>query len=261
MLDYWSPRGASVFFMQHVKPEFERPILRMGAIAFFAGIIIVIASSILHSPGPQPDLMDNPAIFTVYAEHDLWIAAHIGQLAGILLIYAGGYVALHTFFSRSESGVASALATLGLAAAIMTAATFGILQAVDGIALKMAVDKWHAAPAGSEEKAIYFGVAEGIRWTEGGVQSIYRILQGAVAMIFGTAILKSGVFHKGIGILGIISGTFAITTGVIVAYVLFSSVRDPVADTETVITFVWLIVLGIFMWKRSMKKKELSTSK
>jgi hypothetical protein len=146
------------------------------------------------------------------------------------------------------------LAKLGLATAIMTAGTFGILQAVDGIALKMAVDKWYAAPEGSDEKAIYFGVAEGIRWTEGGVQSIYRTLQGAVAIIFGAAILKSRLFYRGIGVLGIISGALAITTGTIVAYVLFSSVRDPVADTETVVTFTWLIILGIFMWRRSMRK-------
>jgi hypothetical protein len=171
-----------------------------------------------------------------------------------MLIYAGGYVALHTLLARSESGAISVLATLGLATAIMTAGTFSILQAVDGIALKMAVDKWYAAPEGSEEKAIYFGVAEGIRWTEGGVQSIYRTLQGAVAIIFGAAILKSRLFFRWIGVLGIISGALAITTGVIVAYVLFSSVRDPVADTETVITFAWLIILGIFMWKRSMRK-------
>jgi hypothetical protein len=137
----------------------------------------------------------------------------------------------------------------------MTAATFGILQAVDGIALKMAVDKWHAAPEGSEEKAIYFGVAEGIRWTEGGIQSMYRILQGAVAIIFGTAIVKSRLFFRWIGVLGIISGALAITTGVIVAYVLFSHVRDPVADTETAITFAWLIVLGIFMWRKSSTKE------
>lgn len=221
----------------------------------------VVTSSIIHSPGPQPDLMDNPAIFAVYAEHDSWIAAHIGQLAGIMLIYAGGYVALQTLFARSESGVVSILASLGLTTAIMTAATFGILQAVDGIALKMAVDKWHAASEGSEEKAIYFGVAEGIRWTEGGIQSMYRILQGAVAIIFGTAIIKSGLFMRLVGVLGIISGAAAITTGVIVAYVLFSSVRDPIADTETVVTFVWLIVLGICMWRRSMTKQMLSASK
>ena len=53
-------------------------------------------------------------------------------------------------------------------------APLAVLQAVDGIALKIAVDTWYAIPTspstsadGSEgEKAIAFRVAEGIRWTE-----------------------------------------------------------------------------------------------
>ena len=107
----------------------------------------------------------------------------------------------------------------------MTAATFGILQAVDGIALKMAVDTWHAAPEGSEEKAIYFGVAEGIRWIEGGLQSIYRILQGAVAIIFGIPIVKSPLFGKWLGALEVFAGAAAIIAGVVVAYVMFLRVE------------------------------------
>jgi len=78
----------------------------------------------------------------------------------------------------------------------MTAGTFGILQAVDGVALKMAVDTWYAVPAGSEEKAIAFQVAEGIRWTEAGIQSIFRIFQGAVSIIFGIAIAKSALLNR-----------------------------------------------------------------
>jgi hypothetical protein len=225
----------------------------MGSVAFLAGIVIVIASTMIHPSGP--DLMDNPAIFAVYAENETWIAAHFGQLAGIMLIYAGGFVALHPLFARSESGTVSTLASLGLVAAIMTAGTFGILQAVDGIALKTAVDTWYAAPEGSQEKAIYFRVAEGIRWIEGGVQSIYRILQGAVAIIIGTAIIKSALFSRWIGTLGIFAGAAALIAGVVVGYVMFSSVRDSIADVATASTFVWLGLLGIFMWRKSMANK------
>jgi stage V sporulation protein SpoVS len=62
------------------------PVLRMGSVAFLAGIVIVIASTMIHPSGP--DLMDNPTIFAVYAEDETWIAMHFGQLAGIMLIYA-----------------------------------------------------------------------------------------------------------------------------------------------------------------------------
>lgn len=53
------------------------------------------------------------------------------------------------------------LAWIGLTLAIMTASAFAVLQAVDGIAQNMTVDSWVAAPP--EEKAITYGVVEGIR--------------------------------------------------------------------------------------------------
>jgi hypothetical protein len=36
---------------------------------------------------------------------------------------------------------------------------------------------------------------------------------------------------------------------------MFSSARDTVADVATASTFVWLALLGIFMWRKSMAKK------
>jgi nitrate reductase gamma subunit len=124
-------------------PDFDRPMLRMGSVAFLAGIVIFMVSTIGFHAGTR-DPMDNPAVFAVYAQSDPWIAAHIGQFAGLMLIFAGGFVALHRLLLHSESGVASALAWFGLAAAIITASTYAILQAVDGIAQKIATGSWYA---------------------------------------------------------------------------------------------------------------------
>ena len=71
-------------------------MLRMGSVAFLAGLVIIIISTIFHAS--SEDLMDNPIVFAVYAESDTWIAAHIGQFAGVMLVFAGGFVAL--FFAR-----------------------------------------------------------------------------------------------------------------------------------------------------------------
>src|SRR5687768_16490747 len=146
--------------------ELERPMRRIGSVAFLAGIVIFMVSTIGFHAGTM-DPMDNQAVFAVYAQSDPWIAAHIGQFAGLMLIYAGGFVALHRLLIHSESGVASALAWFGLAVAIITASTYAILQAVDGIAQKISTSTWYAIPppssttAGSEEgKAIAFRVAE-----------------------------------------------------------------------------------------------------
>ena len=243
-------------------------MLRMGSVAFIAGLAIAVVSTIIHPTGTGEELMNNPFIFAVYAEDDLWIASHIGQFAGIMLIYAGGFVALHRLLARSQSGsVASALAWFGLVTAILTASAFTILQAVDGVALKIAVDTWYAIPSSPSEaadgeqegeKAIAFRVAEGLRWTEWGVQAYYRMLQGAVALIFGVAIVKSALLSRWIGAVGIAVGAVGIAAGVVVAYVGFSSVRDPVADLSTFILYPWIVILGIFMWRKTRVKKMVT---
>jgi uncharacterized membrane protein len=141
--------------MQTNTPDFDRPMLRMGSVAFLVGIVIFMVSTIVfHAYSKDP--MDNPVVFAVYAESDPWIAAHIGQFAGVMLVFAGGFVALFRLLIHSGSSTASALSWFGLVAAIITASTFTILHAVDGIALKIAVDTWYAIPpsstAGSEEE-------------------------------------------------------------------------------------------------------------
>jgi len=229
----------------------------MGSIAFIAGIVIFMVSTIGFHVGTM-DPMDNPAVFTVYAQSDPWIAAHIGQFAGIMLIYAGGFVALHRLLLHSESGgtVASALAWFGLAIAIITASTYTILQAVDGVAQKISTSTWYAIPPeDSEEKAIAFRVAEGIRWTEIGINSYFRMLQGAVGIIFGVAIAKSALLSRWIGAVGIAVGAVSIAAGVVTAYIGFS---EPVSNIWAVTFYIWIIILGIFMWRKTRVKKIIS---
>lgn len=235
--------------MQIKTPDFEHPILRLGSVALLTGFVIIIVSTIFH-PSTQP-LTNHPLVFAEYANSKTWIASHIGQFAGVMLVFVGGFVALHRLLAISESDVVKALALIGLAAAVVAASTFAILQAIDGIALKRAVDSWAAAPA--NEKVAAFRVAEGIRWIEIGTNSIFRILQGSVTVIFGAAIAMSGLLHRWIGGLGILAGATTIIFGVGIAYVGFAG-QPIVGDVSTFTSLIWLAILGIFMGKKSMTK-------
>ena len=236
--------------MQQTTPPFERPMLRMGSVAFLAGLVIFFISTMLHPSGEDPT--NHMLVFTEYAEDDLWIASHMGQFAGGITIFAGGFVALYRLLVQSESSTAYVLAWIGFAVAILSASTLAILQAVDGIALKRAVDFWTVAPP--EEKAASFQVAEGIRWIEISVNSTFRILQGAVGLIFGVAILKSTVLSKWIGAVGVFAGVGTIILGVNVAYVGFATIHSIVDTVSTVAYLGWLVILGIFMWRKSVSK-------
>jgi hypothetical protein len=247
--------------MQTNTADLEHSMLRMGSIAFLAGMAIFLVSTILH-PGRE-DPTNHPLVFAEYAEDELWIASHIGQFAGGMLAFAGGFVSLFWLLhTRSESGIASALAWMGLAATIAAGSALAVLQAVDGIALKMAVDSWYAVPAADgEEKAIAFRVAEGIRWIEIAANSFFRILQGSVGVIFGVTILASGILHRWIGALGVFAGVATIILGVCVAYVGFATVGS-IEDTVSTWTYLtWVVILGIFMWRKTTAKKMTTTTR
>jgi hypothetical protein len=230
-------------------PQFKRPLLRIGSIAFLAGAIIAILSTAFHPSTEDPS--NHRLVFAEYASSDSWIAIHIGQFAGVIMVFVGGFVTLYLFLVQSESSMASVLAWIGLALAIMTASAFAILQAVDGISLKMAVDSWVADPP--EEKAITFRVAEGIRFIEYGTNSIFRILQGTVAVIFGVAIVKSKLLNRWIGGAGVVIGAVTIYAGLEVAYLGFGGLTT-IIGISMIIYFIWVGILGGFMWKKSMSK-------
>ena len=237
--------------MKQNSPQLQRPLLRIGSIAFLAGVIIAVVSTAIHPSTENP--FDHPLVFAEYARHDSWIAVHIGQLAGVIMVFAGGFVALYRLLVQSESSTASILSWIGLALAIMTASAIAALQAVDGIALKMAVDSWVAAP--SEEKAVTFGIAEGIRFIEYGTNSIFRILQGLVAIVFGVAIVKSKLLNRWIGGAGVIIGAATIYAGIEVAYFAFGYDNiGGLRGISMIVYFIWVGILGGFMWRKSMSK-------
>ena len=140
----------------------KRPLLRIGSITFLIGLAIFTISTAFHASREDPT--NHLRVFAEYANSPPWIAAHIGQFVAEIIIF----VALFRLLVQSESMTVSVLAWIGFAAAIIAASTLSILQAVDGIALKRAVDSWVVAPA--EEKMAAFRVAEGIRWTEIGTK-------------------------------------------------------------------------------------------
>jgi len=228
-------------------PQIQRSLLQISSIALIVGAIIVIVSTILHASTEDPT--NHVLVFTTYANDDSWIEVHIGQFVGVIMVFAGGFVVLFRLLIQSESSSASVLAWIGLGLAIMTASAFAVLQAVDGIGNKLAVDSWVSAP--SDEKPITFGVAEGVRFIEIGTNSYFRVLQGTVAVMFGIAIIMSKVINRWIGGAGVIMGAATIYAGIEVSYQGFGGLTTEIG-ISMIIYFIWAGILGGFMWKKSM---------
>ena len=108
------------------------------------------------------------------------------------------------------------IARLGAAAAVATAATLAVLQGLDGIGLKQAVDAW--VDAAGAEQADRFSDAEIVRWLEWGFQSYFRILFGLSFALLGWALLNARLVASWIAWAGILVGLFSAAIGVSVAY-------------------------------------------
>ncbi len=242
----YSNIGVLFDMVQTSSSELQRTLFRVGSIAFIAGAIIAIVSTLFHATSKDPanQLLE----FTAYANSNSWTAVHIGQFVGVITVFSGGFVALYRLLVQSESIMAFILAWIGLSLAIMTASAFAVLQAVDGIANKMAVDSWVAAPP--EEKAITFTVAEGIRFIEYGANSIFRILQGTVAVIFSITIFKSNLLNKWICGAGVVIGAATIYAGLEVAQLGFVG-PTTVIGISMIIYFIWAGILGFLMLRKS----------
>lgn len=214
---------------------------RTGAIALPLGVILLVVATAVHPS--REDVMNHEAVFREYALSDGWIAIHFTQwVAG--LVFFGGLVALYFAMTAKREGP-TALARFGLAAMVLTAAAITMLQAVDGVALKWAVDAWVDAPADKEPST--FAAAMALRWTEYALQSYSNILLGLTLIFFGLAIAYGNAYSRWPGWLAAGSGVAWIIHGLMVSYVgLFDSAPRGVA---LVLMAAWAFVMAVLMWR------------
>jgi len=117
----------------------NQSLARLGSVAAVAGAAVLFASTLLHPMSRDPN--NAPEAFADYAADSFYVWTHLGQFAGFALLGAA-LVALAATF---EPGRAAAWARIGLASTVAGVAVAAALQAVDGVALKVTVDRWAAA--------------------------------------------------------------------------------------------------------------------
>jgi hypothetical protein len=158
----------------------------------------------------------------------------------------GGLVAIYySLATRRDAG--AAVARFGLAAAVTTGATFTILQAVDGIALKRAVDAWVSAPPDHQVAA--FAAAEAIRWIEIGINSLSFSLLGLTLLLFGISIALSSVYPRWVGVIAAAAGVANLIRGVEGSYQGF--VPSVVALVGLALLAVWVLIMVVLLWRVS----------
>jgi hypothetical protein len=211
--------------------------LRFAAGLLLAGVVLSVAAGVFH-PDREP-ANDHPAVFAEYAASADWTAVHLGQFAGMAVLIAG-LAALYSALGLRR-GASLWLGRFGLVAAGAALALYGVLQAVDGVALKHAVDAWAAAPA--PEKPVRFAAAETVRWLEWGVRSYQSYVFGLALVLLGAAAAVSGRVPRGAGAFMGLSGVAYLAQGWIIGTQGFAPSNQLPTLAGLVLTIVWSVWL------------------
>jgi hypothetical protein len=229
----------------------SRSASRMGATCAITGSVLLFLGTYLHPQGADPN--QAVAAFTEYAADRLWVASHLTQLAGVTLMVA----ALLLLAQQLEAGSGTGWARIAAGGAIASLAVATTLQAVDGIALKVMVDVWAAAPAAQKEGA--FHAAFAVRQVEIGLASMLSLSVGLTATVYGVALLVDHTYPKWVGGLALMGGVPTMVAGVVIAYTGFSGLAMAINMPANSLLLVWMLILGGCMWRRSGVRPEEPT--
>ena len=222
----------------------ERDSVRLAAVLLLAGVVVTAIAGFLHVEGA--DANDHQSIFAIYAASQSWTAVHLGQFIGMVIIIFG-LVAL--FFALDvRSGVGVWLNRFGLLSAGAALALYGVLQAVDGVGLKQAVNAWASADNG--DKAARFAAAETVRWLEWAVRSYQSFVFGLALILFGAVIAATGRVSRPIGYLMALSGLSYLAQGWIIGSSGFASALQipTLLGIGLILAWtVWLLIAALRM--------------
>ena len=205
-----------------------------GALLLGGFVVNGIQRMLLHPTGAEDD---HEAIFRDYAASGAWVATHLAEFLLLLVAFAGLLVLCRAL--RRETPY---LALLAAGALIAAAATWAVLQAVDGVTLKQAVDAWVAASG--TEKATRFADAETVRWLEWGLQSYFRVLLGVAFLLLGAAAVVSRLVPSWLGALLVVAGLLSVVVGISVGYAgLESGFQDAVGIALQLVFLIFIVGL------------------
>jgi hypothetical protein len=232
----------------------ERDSVRLAAVLILAGVVVTAVAGFLHPEGA--DANDHRTIFAIYAASQSWTAVHLGQFVGMMII-TFGLMAL--FFALDvRSGVGLWLNRFALLSAGAALALYGVLQAVDGVGLKQAVNAWALAENG--DKAARFAAAETVRWLEWAVRSYQSFVFGLALILFGAVIAVTGRVSRPIGYLMALSGLCYLAQGWIIGSTGFSSANQIPTLLGIGLILIWTVWLLIAALRKKTAPLAETTS-
>lgn len=228
-----------------IKTSVDGASLRLSATLLLVGQLLYVVVTLFHTGG---EANHHSAIFAAYAASGVWTAVHVAQFACMAIMLAG----LLALFSAVDvhAGAARLVARLGAATTTATLALYGAVLAVDGVALKQAVNAWAHAP--EAEKAARFAAAEAMRWLEWGARSYENFTLG-LAVLLAAAVVRSALISRPIPYVMGVSGLTFLVQGWLAGAEGFSQPHTFAIVLAEVLNAAWMTWLLVVAWRMRMR--------
>jgi uncharacterized protein DUF4386 len=220
----------------------DRASLRLPAGLLLAGQLLYIVITQFHADGVAND---HPAVFAEYARSGIWTGVHVGQFAATAILLAGLFALFFALDVQAET--ARWAGRFGAGSAAVALSLYGVVMAVDGVALKQAVNAWVSAP--DAEKAARLASAEAIRWIEWGARSYENFALGLALLLFAVAVGRTVGVPRPIGYLMALSGLAYLVQGWVAGTDGFTRANDVLIVLAWVLNLVWMVWLVVLAWR------------
>ena len=172
----------------------DRSSLRLSATLVVIGEVLFAIVTLFH---PDGDANNHPAAFAEYASSASYTVLHVVQFVFMAVLLFGLLVL--SFALNVRSGALGGVGRFAAVSVVVALTLYGVVQAVDGVALKHAVDAWASAP--EAEKATRFASAETVRWLEWGTSSYQTFMFALALILLATVIVGTARVPRAIGYL------------------------------------------------------------
>jgi len=218
---------------------------KVGAICAMVGGLATLIANLFH----PKDLVtyDSATHLETIAADQSWTVDHfVFLVAGALILW--GLLAISDVVAEMPGGF---LVTLATDSALIGTGLLTVFFAVDGYGMKAASELWLSAPPGEAAAALYaallmskLGIASG---------SIYFFWYlGLMPLLYGAAMIQSGIFPRWISIVAILGGVLGVLAGAGFYLFGYGIVSLFGFIGSQVIISIWILGAGIVLYRRTL---------
>lgn len=224
----------------------ERLVLRIGGMAAIVGGILVLVGNIVH-PRELGQLDEASALLEVIAGSEIWVADHLVIMIAITLLLGAFYGVTHSI-TRGSGVVWAQLAWGTSIVGVGLGVAFMLTEAV---AMAGLAETWVASSGNEKDLALAAGNALfqlSLALSAGAPLFLF----GATPVLVGLAMLGSSEYPSWLGWVGVILGFIALAWGLVQVLTGVTTQTGLVLVPIGIVTVtLWILYLGILMWRRS----------